>query len=384
MGAVEIQCQDCHGTVDKLPTLKTSGPAASPYGKDLLLIRNPDGKKRFDWDGGKLIQRSAVTPGLEWNVSLLKDDSVPGAPRYDAKAVRAHTVAMDDPDTQRFGADVPKEKRAHSEDKMLCYTCHTSWTTSCGGCHLPIQANWKTERHKYEGGETRNFATYNPQVARDDMFFLGVHGEIKDHKIAPVRSSSALILSSTNINREKIYIQQPPISSAGYSSQAFAPHYPHTERRTETKDCDDCHLAKANDNNAIIAQTLLLGTKFIDFIGYNAWVGEDNGIGAVQVTEWDEPQAVIGSYLHKYAYPDWFKAHEDRGEKLQTAVEHAAGIANCLQLRGEFLYVAEGVKGMRVYDVASVANKGFSEEIVTAPISPLGQNTHIASRNATC
>jgi hypothetical protein len=383
MSAVEIQCQDCHGTVDKPPTLKTSGPAASPYGKDLLLIRNPDGKKRFEWIDGKLIQRSAVTQGLEWTMSLVKDTADPKSPHYNAKATRAHTVAMD-AETQRWGADVPKEQRAHNEDKMLCYTCHTSWTTSCGGCHLPIQANWKTERHKYEGGFTRNFATYNPQVARDDMFFLGVHGEIKDHKIAPVRSSSALVLSSTNINREKIYIQQPPISAAGYSSQAFAPHYPHTERKTETKDCDDCHLSKNNDNNAILAQTLLLGTKFIDFIGYNAWVGEQGAIGAVQVTEWDEPQAVIGSYLHKYAYPDWYKQHQDHGQKLQTAQEHNAGDSQCIQLRGEYLYVAEGAKGMRVYDVASVANKGFSEKVITAPFSLLGQDTHIASKNATC
>jgi len=383
MAAVEVQCQDCHGTVDKLPTLKTSGPAASPHGKDLKLIRNPDGKKRFEWVDGKLIQRSAVTPGLEWTMTLLKDVSDPKSANYDAKATRAHTVAMD-PATQRWGADVPKDERAHGEDKMLCYSCHTSWTTSCGGCHLPIQANWKTERHKYEGGYTRNYATYNPQVARDDMFFLGVHGEIKDHKIAPVRSSSALVLSSTNINRERIYIQQPPISAAGYSSQAFAPHYPHTERKTETKDCDDCHLSRNNDNNAILAQTLLLGTKFIDFLGFNAWVGEQGGIGAVQVTEWDEPQAVIGSYLHKYAYPDWYKAHEDHGMQLQTAQEHNAGDAECIQLRGEYLYVAEGAQGMRVYDVASVANKGFSEKVITAPFSPLGQDTHIASKNATC
>jgi len=383
MAAVEVQCQDCHGTVDKLPTLKTSGPAASPYGKDLLLIRNPDGKKRFELISGKLIQRSAVTPGLEWTMSLVKDTADPVSPHYNAKATRAHTVAMDSA-SQRWGADVPQDQRAHGEDKMVCYTCHTSWTTSCGGCHLPIQANWKTERHKYEGGFTRNFATYNPQVARDDMFFLGRHGEVKDHKIAPVRSSSALVLSSTNINREKIYIQQPPISAAGYSSQAFAPHYPHTERKTETKDCDDCHLSKNNDNNAILAQTLLLGTKFIDFVGYNAWVGEQGGIGAVQVTEWDEPQAVIGSYLHKYAYPDWYKQHQDRGQKLQTAQEHGAGDAQCIQLRGEYLYVAEGAKGMRVYDVASVANKGFSEKVITAPFSPLGQDTHIASKNATC
>ena len=39
---------------------------------------------------------------------------------------------------------------------------------------------------------------------------------------------------------------------------------------------------------------------------------------------------------------------------------------------------------MRVYDVASIANKDISQRIITAPVSPLGQDTHIASRNATC
>ncbi len=55
-----------------------------------------------------------------------------------------------------------------------------------------------------------------------------------------------------------------------------------------------------------------------------------------------------------------------------------------MQLRGEYLYVAEGQGGMRVYDVASIANKDISEKIITAPFSPLGQDTHIASKNATC
>jgi hypothetical protein len=48
------------------------------------------------------------------------------------------------------------------------------------------------------------------------------------------------------------------------------------------------------------------------------------------------------------------------------------------------MFVAEGRGGFRVYDIASVGNKGFSERIVTAPVSPLGQRTHVASRNATC
>jgi hypothetical protein len=206
-----------------------------------------------------------------------------------------------DTKTQRWGPDIPWEMLAHNDDKMECYACHTSWTTSCGGCHMPIEANSKTARHRYEGGETRNYATYNPQVAREDIFMLGLRGPSEGGKIAPVRSTSALVLSSKNSNRERIYVQQPPISASGYSSQAMNPHYPHTERKTETKGCSDCHLDRDGDNNAIVAQTLGYGTQFINFTGLNAYVGTGKGVMAVEVTEYEEPQAVIGSYLHRYA-----------------------------------------------------------------------------------
>jgi len=200
-----------------------------------------------------------------------------------------------------------------------------------------------------------------------------------------VRSSSALVLSSMNANRERIYIQQPPVAASGYSSQAFAPHYPHTERKTETKTCTDCHLSAANDNNAIMAQLLLHGTNFVNFVGFNAWLGTERHVAAVQVTEWEEPQAVIGSYLHRYAYPDWFAAHEKRGRVLPDMHDHrSGGPASCVQLRGEYLFAAEGAGGMRVYDVASIANKGISQRIITAPFSDRGQRTHIPSKNATC
>src|SRR5256885_14198885 len=127
------------------------------------------------------------------------------------------------------------------------------------------------------------------------MFKLGKHMTTKGNIIAPVRSSSALILSSTNINRERIYVQQPPISAAGFSSQAFAPHFPHTVRKAETKTCSDCHVSQANDNNAIMAQLLLLGTNFVNFVGMNAWVGLEDGFEAIRVTEWQGTQAGFGS-----------------------------------------------------------------------------------------
>jgi len=381
--AIEINCQDCHGTADAYPTLKATGPAAPPRARDLSLLRNPDGQRRFEWINGKLIQRSLVTPGLEWEMSLVKDSVNPESGHYNAKSARAKLMSTDKDDFH-FGLDVKPEQRAHNDEEIECYTCHTSWTTACGGCHLPIEANWKTERHHYEGGETRNFATYNPQVARNEIFMLGKRGPGHEGKIAPTRSTSALVLSSTNSNRERIYIQQPPIASSGYSSQAFNPHFPHTTRKTETKTCSDCHLSEDNDNNAIMAQLLMLGTNYINFVGRYAWSGGEGGISAVAVTEWDEPQAVYGSYLQRYAYPDFYDQHQARGKQLTTVHSHGGGDVGCLQMRGEYVYVAEGRKGFNVYDIASIDNKGFSQRIISAPFSLLGQDNHVASKDASC
>ncbi|PLW81874.1 hypothetical protein CWI75_13445 [Kineobactrum sediminis] len=381
--AVEIDCKDCHGSAKGYPNLFTSGPAALEGGTDMGAIRNPDGRLRFEWMGNTLIQRSVLDPELEWEVSLVKDSVDPQHGEYNAKAARAKLMSTDTA-KQDWGPEVASSDLAHSDDDMECYTCHTSWTTSCAGCHLPIEANNKTDRHHYEGGASRNYATYNPQVSRDQMFLLGRREAAKGGKIAPVRSTSALILSSTNANREKIYIQQPPISASGFSSQAFNPHFAHTVRKTETKECEDCHLSRQNDNNAIMAQLLMQGTGFVNFVGYYAWVGGEEHVTGVQVTEWEEPQAVLGSYLHRYAYPDYFAAHQDNDATLEHGYPHSSGPASCVQHRGEYLFAAEGDKGMRVYDIASIGNKGVSQRIIAAPFSPLGQDTRIPSTNATC
>ena len=382
--AVEIDCQDCHGNSDRYPNLRSSGPAAPPGGRDLSQLRVQDGRLRFEWLGKKLYQRSALDPKLSWEVSLVKDSVTPGHPGYNAKAARAKLMSRDT-GKQSWGPAVKAADRAHPDDEMLCVTCHSSWTTSCFGCHLPIQANWKSDRQHYEGGESRNYATYNPQVVRDDFYMLGRHGEAKGYRIAPVRSSSALVLSSTNANRERLYVQQPPVSASGFSSQSFAPHYPHTERKTETKTCTDCHLSKTGDNNAWMASLLGQGTGFVNFVGFNAWAGLADGVSAVQVTEWDEPQAVIGSYLHRNAYPDWFRTHETNGRQLQNAQTHGSGgPVGCLQLRGEYLYAAEGRGGLRVYDAANITNKGYAQRLVTAPFSPLGHDTRLESADARC
>ncbi|HBB97134.1 MAG TPA: hypothetical protein DC054_17290, partial [Blastocatellia bacterium] len=113
--------------------------------------------------------------------------------------------------------------------------------------------NRKMPNRHNEGGDTRNFTTYNYQVLRDDVFMLGRDGTVTGNRVAPVRSSSAVLVSSQNQNREWIYSQQQTVSAEGFSGQTFNTHVPHTVRATETKTCTDCHVSKSNDNNAWMA-----------------------------------------------------------------------------------------------------------------------------------
>jgi hypothetical protein len=54
-----------------------------------------------------------------------------------------------------------------------------------------------------------------------------------------------------------------------------------------------------------------------------------------------------------------------------------------VQLRGEYAYVAAGEGGLRVYDVAQIDQKGFSERITTAPVSRFGQKFWVKTKYAT-
>ncbi|MEK7748132.1 MAG: hypothetical protein AAB300_03555 [Nitrospirota bacterium] len=381
--AIEIGCEDCHGTVNRKVNLTTSGPAAPKGGTNLQLETTPFGRQRFAWRDGKLFQRSALYQDKEWEVVQVMDTITPGNTRYNEKSRLAKTLHKDG---KTWGErEIKEHTLAHSNDKMTCYACHSAWVTSCFGCHLPQQANEKSEKLHFEGGETRQYSSYNPQVVRSDIFMLGINGTTKGNKIAPLRSSSALMLSSVNTNRQRFYIQQPTISAPGYSGQAFNSHVPHTVRKTETKTCTDCHLSKKNDNNAWMAQLLTLGTNFVNFMGRFAWVAEgEKGFEAIGVTEWEEPQAVLGSFLHKLAYPADYLKHQQKNMALTEAHHHhGSGEVKNLVKRGEYLYAAVGPKGLEVFDIASIDNKDFSERIVSAPVSPLGQQTYVRSQYAT-
>ena len=306
--AIEIGCIDCHGSVQQRSNLFTSGFGAEEFdpndendkkeverrnkanpkqpltGSNLaqLRFRKPDGKRQnvfqrvtsgnlntlkklackddtgeeVKFVAGDILQFSTVVPDRCWRVKQTVDTVVENANHkedYSEKSAYAKTIQKDN---ATWGNVASEEKLAHSDSNMTCYSCHSSWMTSCFGCHLSMEANRKMPNLHNEGGDSRNFTSYNYQVLRDEVFMLGKDGTVTGHRVAPVRSSSAVLVSSRNQNREWIYQQQQTVSAEGFAGQAFNTHVPHTVRGRETKGCSDCHVSKDNNNNAWMAQLL--------------------------------------------------------------------------------------------------------------------------------
>ena len=414
--AIEITCRDCHGDVDRRavtlengrPSMWTTGPAAQTKvpprrGLDLLALRTPSGKRRFEMQGDRVIQNSMVEKGISWAVPQVADTIDPEHEDYNELSAMAKTVRFaNDENNQLAWGEVKVDEHgnndcAHSSENMSCISCHSSWNQSCFGCHLSQKANRKTPSLHNEGDMTRNAIAYNFQTLRDEVYMLSRDGNVTNNRIGPARSSCAIHVGSYNQNRESIYAQQQTISADGLSGIAFSSNVPHTVRGAgETKMCSDCHISENNDNNAIMGQLLMQGTNYMNFIGLYCWVATgEHGLYAVPVTERQEPQAVVGSTLHELAFPEEYEEHLENDGYIEEAHEHpgvdigdqfrwplAKHEVLSAQLRGEFLYAACGKSGVRIYDVANIDHKGFSERIVTAPVSPLGQRLVVRTKDA--
>jgi len=274
--AIEITCIDCHGTSTAYATLKTSGPAAQPGGRDI--------KKKFEWDAGVLKQHSAMNYDITWEVTQTLDTVNPlsawslAHPESAKQSRYAKTMHRDrNKDGSMNWVDIPTvdkdgkkvaddSKLSHGEGDMeLLYLPHVvddqlrrlppADAGQPAGPDAAQREPLHPQLHAVQlpgapRGHLHARARQRPQGHRHGRDPVKQGG-----KIVPVRSSSAIIVSSQNAQREWIYSQQQTVSGEGYSGQTFNPHFPHaTSGPGTTKTCTDCHVSKDGDNNAWMAQ----------------------------------------------------------------------------------------------------------------------------------
>jgi hypothetical protein len=375
---IEIRCEDCHGSINKRATLVTSGLNG---GNSLKDVTTPSGDPWLEDKDGKITQHSKTDPKMSWVVKQVVDSLNPASPEYNAAAAKAKLV-LKDGSTGQGTSDAAS--LAHPSSKIECFTCHSSWQTTCSGCHLPLDLNIKSAELHYEGVKSRAYAPYYEQVIRTDMYFFGIGTYNHGGKVSPFRSATSVVVSAWDRGRNNIIHQQPLVSTPGFTNEGMTPHPPHTVRTTETKTCSDCHLSEKNDNNARIASALGFGVNALNFIGEYEFVAEQGkSVTGVKVTDGYEPQPVIGSSFQKQLDPAAYQAFVAKGRKLGTAYNRRAPNVRSVTVRGEYMLTAEGSSGFKVYDIANINNKAFAQRINQRDNSPLGEGTVVHSPDAT-
>ena len=195
--AVEIGCVDCHGTIkaqgkrhhqrfrrlagteqNEIDAARKGQKAAHRPRPDTLAISlagrqtadpclrslTKDETQRMQTGSdvqlkkGDVVQNSIVEPDHWWRVKQTIDTVTPGNRRL--QSTHRPTPRRCKRTTRRGAMRrVGEDKLAHRDSNMTCYACHTSWVTSCFGCHLSMEANRKMPNRHNEGGDSRNFTS---------------------------------------------------------------------------------------------------------------------------------------------------------------------------------------------------------------------------------
>src|SRR5438034_2946909 len=123
--AVEIDCIDCHGTIQRKATLVTSGPAApeavtpgGERGRHLDKLRTPWGLRRFEWRGDRLMQRSMSVENQEWEIVQTVDTVTPGNPHFSEKSDRKSTRLNSSHTVSSYAVFCLKKKKDHKTSSV--------------------------------------------------------------------------------------------------------------------------------------------------------------------------------------------------------------------------------------------------------------------------
>ncbi len=270
-GAVEIECQDCHGTTKKYPwelplgysdefntTVATGNPrgvtqTVAKYlkqgylpkdkGDGYILTARGNPLPKAVKKGNKIIMHLASGKDIELKpLKLLKKEE-----RLSKKAL----VAMDAID-------------AHT-DHMECYTCHATWAPQCYGCHVKIDYSggknnpdylMASHDHDIHGttGEMRNLKDYlvagkvteTRSYLRWEDPALAQNGEGRISPVIPGCQTTITVIGKDGKALLQNHIFKiPNVEGAGEEGQNaidMAPVQPHTIQK-EARSCESCHTS---------------------------------------------------------------------------------------------------------------------------------------------
>jgi len=336
--AVEIECQDCHGTTKKYPwelplgysdEFNTTAATGEARGTTKTIAEYlKQGTMHPQKDGYILSARGnplthAVRDGDEIVVHLASGKDIQLKPlkklKLDEKLSKKALLAMDTISVHR--------------ENMECYTCHARWAPQCYGCHVKIdysggkqnpdylQASHDHDIHGQTGGmkdlkkylvdgkvtETRSFLRWeNPPLSQNG------EGRISP-TIPGCQTTITVIGKDAKVLLQNHIFKIPNVEGAGEEGQNaidMAPIQPHTISK-ETRSCESCHTTPKAQGFGIMGSSV---TKDPSLTTITDIMTAD---GRILPTIVDEQIPAIANLHYDYS-----KFLDENGTQLQTVGHH--------------------------------------------------------------
>lgn len=275
LGAVEIECQDCHGTMDKYPWELPLG-----YG-DEFATKPKTGKPRGVVQSLPEYLKQGFVPKDHGDGFILtaRGNPFPKAVKKGNKIVlylasgKVKTLTplkglKEEGNISKEGMVAMGEIKTHM-DRMECYTCHATWAPQCYGCHVKVDYSKGQQNPDYlaaskvhhngktgEVDDLKNFlvdgkVTETRSYLRWEDPALSQNGEGRISPTIPgcqvtltVIGKNGKALLQNHIWKLKGLENNGTVSTPkeGVNSIVMSPVQPHTVSK-KSRSCESCHAS---------------------------------------------------------------------------------------------------------------------------------------------
>lgn len=345
LAAVQIECADCHGTPNRFPWELPLGfmdefeerPASGPpRGTAKETLEHTRQGTVYDARDGYLRTARGNPYG-----NVVRDGNDVIVHTASGKDIRMKPLkAINDSGKLSLDGQVAMGRIGQHLERMECYTCHSTWSPQCFGCHVKIDYTRRDDcpecenfdwvaagrrhadpKHAADRGE-KGYDTIIPGKITEQRSYLrweepmlGINGEGRVSPLAPGCQPSVTIIGEDGkpILLNHIFRTEAGSEGSGEHGQLaldMSPTQPHTTTKT-ARSCESCHSSDKA-------------------LGY--------GIGGGKYTRpldkdiYVDIETVDGTVLSKNAVPqfekidgltaDWSRIVTEDGEQLMTVGHH--------------------------------------------------------------
>ncbi|NPA58850.1 MAG: cytochrome C [Epsilonproteobacteria bacterium] len=267
-GAVEVECQDCHGTTKKYPWELPIG-----YSDEFNTTEATGEPRGVAQSVAEYLKQGYVSDKEDGFILTARGNPLPKAVKKGNK-ILLHLASGKDIELKPL--KLLKESEALSKkalvamdsieshtSKMECYTCHATWAPQCYGCHVKIDySGGKTNPdylkashdHDIHGttGDMRNLKDYlvagkvteTRSYLRWEDPALAQNGEGRISPVIPGCQTTITVIGKDGKALLQNHIFKiPNVEGAGDEGQNaidMAPVQPHTIQK-KARECESCH-----------------------------------------------------------------------------------------------------------------------------------------------